>query len=262
MSSLLEIKELSKVYADGTAALKSVSFSVSSGEFVAIIGPSGAGKSTLLRCINRLVKPSGGAIRFQNIDAAGATRRQVRNLRRQTGMIFQGYNLIERVTVLRNVLHGRLGYMNAVSGSLGLFSRKDVEDAKAILHRLGLSQQIYKRADELSGGQQQRVGIARALSQKPQLILADEPIASLDPVTSKTIMEHLSAICREDGITCIVNLHQVEIARDYATRIIGIHKGEVVFDGAPSALTEDVIHRIYGAAPDRREQDGEALARA
>ncbi|NBD23675.1 phosphonate ABC transporter ATP-binding protein [Paenibacillus glycinis] len=262
MASLLEINELSKVYADGTAALKNVSFSVAPGEFIAIIGPSGAGKSTLLRCINRLVKPSGGAIRFRDIDAAAASRRQVRLLRRQTGMIFQGYNLIQRVTVLRNVLHGRLGYMNAVSGSLGLFSRKDVADAKAILHRLGLTEQMFKRADELSGGQQQRVGIARALSQKPQLILADEPIASLDPVASRTIMEHLSGICREDGITCIVNLHQVAMARDYATRIIGIHKGEVVFDGRPGELSEETIHRIYGAAPDWREQGGESLARA
>jgi phosphonate transport system ATP-binding protein len=262
MASLLEINGLSKVYADGTTALNDVSFSIARGEFVAIIGPSGAGKSTLLRCINRLVKPSGGAIRFQDIDAAGASRRQVRQLRRQTGMVFQSYNLIQRVSVLRNVLHGRLGYMNAFSGTLGLFSRKDVEEAKGILHRLGLSQQMHKRADELSGGQQQRVGIARALSQKPQLILADEPIASLDPVTSRTIMEHLSAICREDGITCIVNLHQVAMARDYATRIIGIHKGEVVFDGAPGDLSEDAIHRIYGAAPDRREQGGEALAGA
>ncbi|MBO7745877.1 phosphonate ABC transporter ATP-binding protein [Paenibacillus sp. MWE-103] len=262
MASLLEIHGLSKVYADGTAALKDVSFSVRRGEFVAVIGPSGAGKSTLLRCINRLVKPSGGEIRFQEIDAAGASGRQVRQLRRQTGMIFQHYNLIQRVSVLRNVLHGRLGYMNAFSGSLGLFSRKDVEEAKRILHRLGLSQQMYKRADELSGGQQQRVGIARALSQKPELILADEPIASLDPVTSRAIMEHLSDICRADGITCIVNLHQVAMARDYATRIIGIHKGEVVFDGPPGELSEDVIHRIYGAAPDGREQGGEALAGA
>ncbi|MDF2958767.1 MAG: phnC [Paenibacillus sp.] len=245
MASILDIRNLKKVYADGTAALQGVSLKVERGEFVAVIGPSGAGKSTLLRCINRLVEPTEGVVLFNDVDAAKAGGRHVRKLRREVGMIFQGFNLIQRVTVLRNVLHGRLGYMSSLTGALGLYSKKDMEEARKILQRLGLNQQIYKRADELSGGQQQRVGIARALSQKPQVILADEPIASLDPVTSEHIMQYLYTICREDGITCLVNLHQVEVAKKYATRIIGIHKGTVVFDGVPDELTDEVTEHIY-----------------
>ncbi|NHN34163.1 phosphonate ABC transporter ATP-binding protein [Paenibacillus sp. S3N08] len=245
MAALLEIRNLKKVYNDGTTALQGVDFKVDRGEFVVVIGSSGAGKSTLLRCINRLVQPSEGSVMFNNMDATKASHSQVRKLRREVGMIFQGFNLIERVSVLTNVLHGRLGYMNQLMGTLGMFSKHDIEEAKKILHRLGLHQQIYKRADELSGGQQQRVGIARALSQQPQLILADEPIASLDPVTSETIMNHLHTICQEDGITCVVNLHQVEVAKKYATRIIGIHKGTVAFDGKPDELSDEVIQHIY-----------------
>ncbi|WP_199616339.1 phosphonate ABC transporter ATP-binding protein [Paenibacillus alkalitolerans] len=245
MSTILEIRNLKKVYSDGTAALKGIDFSVNRGEFIAVIGPSGAGKSTLLRCINRLVEPTEGVVVFNGIDATKAGSGNIRRLRREVGMIFQSFNLIQRVTVLRNVLHGRLGYMNPVIGALGMYSKKDMEEAKQILARLGLQQQTYKRADELSGGQQQRVGIARALSQKPSLILADEPIASLDPVTSESIMQHLYTICTEDGITCLVNLHQVEVAKKYATRIVGIHKGTVVFDGPPEQLTDEVIEMVY-----------------
>ncbi|TDG00559.1 phosphonate ABC transporter ATP-binding protein [Paenibacillus piri] len=245
MAAILEIRNLKKVYADGTAALQGVSLQVERGEFVAVIGPSGAGKSTLLRCINRLVEPTEGAVLFNGTDTSKAGGQQVRKLRREVGMIFQGFNLIQRVSVLRNVLHGRLGYMSSMTGALGFYSKRDTEEAHSILQRLGLNQQMYKRADELSGGQQQRVGIARALSQKPQVILADEPIASLDPVTSENIMQYLYTICREDGITCLVNLHQVEVARKYATRIIGIHKGAVVFDGAPDELTDEVTGLIY-----------------
>jgi len=245
MSAILEIRNLRKVYSDGTTALSGVELQVNRGEFIAIIGPSGAGKSTLLRCINRLVEPTEGAILFNGMDATKASPTSIRKMRREVGMIFQNFNLVKRVTVLRNVLHGRLGYMNPVRGTLGLFSRKDIEEAKRILVRLGLQQQMFKRADELSGGQQQRVGIARALSQKPKMILADEPIASLDPVTSHSIMEHLHSICSEDGITCLVNLHQVEVAKKFATRIIGIHKGTVVFDGPPEHLTGEMIEKVY-----------------
>ncbi|MGE7826632.1 phosphonate ABC transporter ATP-binding protein [Paenibacillus sp. NPDC093718] len=245
MSTILEIRNLKKVYTDGTAALKGIDFQVNRGEFIAIIGPSGAGKSTLLRCINRLVEPSEGLIQFNGMDATRAGAKQIRKMRREVGMIFQSFNLVQRVTVLRNVLHGRLGYMNPVRGSLGIYSKKDIEEAKQILTRLGLQQQTFKRADELSGGQQQRVGIARALSQKPLMILADEPIASLDPVTSDSIMQHLQTICLEDGITCMVNLHQVEVAKKFATRIIGIHKGTVVFDGTPDQLSDDMIEKVY-----------------
>jgi phosphonate transport system ATP-binding protein len=249
MNTILQVDRLSKKYSDGTSALNDVSFTLEPGEFVAVIGLSGAGKSTLLRCINRLIEPTGGDVVFGGIHSNKASRREVRQLRRQVGMIFQHYNLIQRVSVLRNVLHGRLGYVGPVRGALGLFSNRDVQEAKSILSRLGLEQQTYKRADELSGGQQQRVGIARALCQNPKLILADEPIASLDPITSKVIMDNLHRICREDGITCIVNLHQVDVAKTYATRIIGMHKGKMVFDGRPEELTDQAISHIYGERP-------------
>lgn len=242
---LLLVRGLKKTYADGTTALKGIDFAVHAGEIVAIIGPSGAGKSTLLRCINRLVEPTEGDIIFDNIHVTRASRRQVRRIRREIGMIFQSFNLVERVTVLSNVLHGRLGYMNPISGAFGWYSKKDEEEAIRILKRVGLQEQIYKRADELSGGQQQRVGIARALSQKPRLILADEPIASLDPVTSETVMRDLYTICKEDGITCLINLHQVDVAKKWASRIIGIHNGTIVFDGPPSELTAEQIDFIY-----------------
>jgi len=245
-SSILKVQNLRKVYSDGTAALQGIDMEVHQGEFIAVIGPSGAGKSTLLRCINRLVEPTEGIVLFDGMDATKASGKQIRRLRREVGMVFQSFNLIQRVSVLRNVLNGRLGYMGNLSGAFGLYSKSDTEEAKRILSRVGLREQMYKRADELSGGQQQRVGIARALSQKPKLILADEPIASLDPVTSETVMEHLYTICREDGITCLVNLHQVDVAKKYATRIIGIHKGTVVFDGPPEKLTDDVTERVYG----------------
>ncbi|MBB6735095.1 phosphonate ABC transporter ATP-binding protein [Cohnella zeiphila] len=251
MAAILQVERLSKKYSDGTAALSDVSFELEPGEFAAVIGLSGAGKSTLLRCINRLVEPTGGDVSFGGVRSAKASAHEVRLLRRQMGMIFQGYNLIQRVSVLRNVLHGRLGYVGPVRGALGLFSKQDVEEAKSILKRLGLEQQTYKRADELSGGQQQRVGIARALCQRPKLILADEPIASLDPVTAKIIMDNLHRICREDGIACIVNLHQVEVAKTYATRIIGMRKGKMVFDGRPEDLTDRMISHIYGESPDK-----------
>lgn len=245
MAALLEIQNLKKVYSDGTTALQGVDFKVNEGEFVVVIGSSGAGKSTLLRCINRLVEPSEGSVMFNAMDTTKANQTQVRKLRREVGMVFQSFNLIQRVSVLRNVLNGRLGYMNPLTGMLGMYSKSDVEEAKKILFRLGLHEQMYKRADELSGGQQQRVGIARALSQRPKLILADEPIASLDPVTSETIMSHLHTICQEDGITCVVNLHQVEVAKKYASRIIGIHKGTVAFDGKPNQLSDNEISHIY-----------------
>lgn len=259
MENLLEIRNLRKVYSDGTSALQGIDLSLKQGEFVAIIGPSGSGKSTLLRCVNRLIEATEGEIRFNGKDVLQASRKQVRTMRRQVGMIFQGHNLVERLSVLRNVLHGRLGYMDSFRGSMGLFSKEDVAEAMRILHRVGLADQIYKRADELSGGQQQRVGIARALAQKPQLILADEPIASLDPASSEVIMDYLHGISREDGITCIVNLHQVSVARKYATRIIGIHKGAKVFDGAPSELTDVQINAIYGKSVEKEER---ALAAA
>ncbi|MDK8190646.1 phosphonate ABC transporter ATP-binding protein [Paenibacillus sp. UMB7766-LJ446] len=243
--TLLQVEGLSKVYPDGTKALDNLNLMINPGEFVVIIGPSGAGKSTLLRSLNRMIEPTNGKIQFKGSETMGIKGKKLRELRRHMGMIFQGYNLVTRVSVLNNVLHGRLGYMNPLKGALGLYSKADTEAAKIMLHRVGLHEQMYKRADELSGGQQQRVGIARALSQKPDLILADEPIASLDPASSETIMHYLYTICKEEGIACLCNLHQVDIAKKYATRIIGIHKGSKVFDGTPDELTEEMIRLIY-----------------
>lgn len=202
-------------------------------------------ESTLLRSLNRMIEPTDGKIQFKGSETMGIKGKRLRELRRHMGMIFQGYNLVTRVSVLRNVLHGRLGYMSAFKGALGLFSKSDTEAAKKMLQRVGLFEQMYKRADELSGGQQQRVGIARALAQRPDLILADEPIASLDPASSETIMNYLYTICNEEGIACLCNLHQVDIAKKYASRIIGIHKGTKVFDGTPDELTDEMIRLIY-----------------
>lgn len=246
MQTVLEVAGLKKKYKDGTVALRGIDFQVKEGEFVAIIGPSGAGKSTLMRCINRLVEPSEGKIYFNGNDMMKASGQKLRQLRREIGMIFQSFNLIPRVTVIDNVLNGRLGYTGSLAGALGIFSQKDRDFALELLARVGLADKALKRVDELSGGQQQRVGIARTLAQDPKLILADEPIASLDPITSENIMEYIYNICKEDGITCLVNLHQVEIAKRYATRIIGIREGKKVFDGTPDELTREVIRSIYG----------------
>lgn len=243
---ILEIENLMKTYPDGTSALKNVSLSIKKGELIAIIGSSGAGKSTLLRCINKLIPATSGSIQFDGTyEVTKARGKELRNIRRQIGMVFQHFNLIQRSPTIKNVLHGRLGYMSSIRGGLGMFSESDTKDALALLARVGLEEQAFKRADELSGGQQQRVGIARALAQKPLLLLADEPIASLDPASAERVMGHMKSIAIEDGITTIVNLHQVDFAQKFATRIIGINGGKVEFDGLPSELTKDVIDKIY-----------------
>ncbi|WP_096188019.1 phosphonate ABC transporter ATP-binding protein [Evansella halocellulosilytica] len=243
--TILEINNLNKIYPDGTNALKNIHLSINKGEFVVIIGLSGAGKSSLLRCINRLIEPSDGSVVFNGDDIVRAKGKKLRLIRRQIGMIFQHYNLIKRVTTVQNVLHGRLGYMSSIKGGLGLFEKMDVESALKLLERVGLLDQAFKRADELSGGQQQRVGISRAIAQNPALIMADEPIASLDPASSRNVMGYLRDICKEDGITAIVNLHQVEFAKEFADRIIGVKKGEIVFDGRPEQLTTEMTSMIY-----------------
>ena len=243
--TILKVTDLKMVYPDGTQALKGISTTVKKGEFLCIIGSSGAGKSTFLRCINRLVEPTSGSIVFNNVEVTKANARELRNIRRQVGMVFQGYNLIKRSPTVTNVLHGRLGYMSTLKGGLGLFSKEDTQKALAMLARVGLEDQAFKRADELSGGQAQRVGIARAFCQEPLMLLADEPIASLDPAASKSIMSYMKKISEEEGITSIVNLHQVDFARDYATRIIAINAGEIVFEGTPSELTDEVTEGIF-----------------
>ncbi|MFZ5755112.1 MAG: phosphonate ABC transporter ATP-binding protein [Bacillota bacterium] len=244
---LLEVKNVTKSYGGPKKALDDISFVVKKGEFVAVIGPSGAGKSTLLRCINRMVEASSGEVIFSGASVYELSGRELRRLRSQIGMIFQHYNLVNRLTVIENVLHGRLGYKSTLAGALGLFTEQEKRQALEILQALGLEEQLYQRCDQLSGGQKQRVGIARALLQNPKMLLCDEPIASLDPSAAKIIMDHLKKISQERGITCLVNLHQVDVALAYSDRIIGIKEGRIVYDGPPGELTAEKIYYIYGS---------------
>lgn len=244
---LLKVKDISKEYKGGTKALSNIDFSVENGEFVSIIGPSGAGKSTILRCINRMIDATEGSITFDEKNIEELNKKGLRELRTKIGMIFQNYNLVERLSVIENVLHGRLGYKSAIAGIVGSYTEQEKKRAFEILEKLGLEDQAYKRCDQLSGGQKQRVGIARALIQDPKLMLCDEPIASLDPNSSKIIMDQLKNINKEMGITCILNLHQVDVAMKYSDKIIGINGGKTIFNGKPSELTKEKIHEIYGS---------------
>ncbi|MGC9468418.1 MAG: phosphonate ABC transporter ATP-binding protein [Anaerolineae bacterium] len=246
---MLEIKNLTKVYDDGTVALKDVSFTVEDGEFLIIIGLSGAGKSTLLRCINRLVEPTEGQILWDGEDITKADTAELRRIRRQIGMIFQQFNLVRRSNVITNVLAGRLGYVNQWQSLLHRFPRQDREMAMAALERMGITDQAQKRADELSGGQQQRVGIARALVQEPKMILADEPVASLDPVLAHSILRHLEDLNQQDGITIICSLHYLDLVQRYAERVIGLRDGEIVYRGTREdirAMSDAEFKEIYG----------------
>lgn len=255
--SLLQIKDLGKSYNANSKVLEGLNFEVESGEFLSVIGPSGAGKSTLLRCINRMVEIDEGQVIFNGQDVGGLNKKELRKLRTNIGMIFQHYNLVPRLSVIENVLHGRFGYKTTMQGILGRFSEEEKERAFFLLKKLGIEEHAYKRCDQLSGGQQQRVGIARSLIQEPKIVLCDEPIASLDPNASKVIMDHLKSITQELGITCIVNLHQVDIAKDYSDRIIGLNKGGIVFDGPGFRLHQSQTDLIYGtqthASPEIRE---------
>ena len=242
---ILEFNNVSKTYDNITKALTDITFSVDEGEFLSIIGPSGSGKSTILRCINRLVDATQGSIVFDGHNITNADKREMRQVRKRTGMIFQHYNLVERLSVLENVLHGRLGHKSTFSGAAGIYTEQEKQKAFSILDKLGLTEQAYKRCDELSGGQKQRVGIARAIMQEPRLILCDEPIASLDPSSSKIIMDHLRNINETMKITCILNLHQVDVALKYSKRIIGITLGKIVYDGPPDKLKKSQILEIY-----------------
>ena len=247
MKTLLHVKDVSKRYSKETLALSNVNFSVNEGEFVSIIGPSGAGKSTLLRCMNRMIDATDGEIIFDNQNILTLNKRNMRKLRTNIGMIFQHYNLVNRLTVIENVLHGRLGYKSTIAGMLGLYTEEEKRQAVKLLGLLGLEEQIYKRCDQLSGGQKQRVGIARALIQDPKILLCDEPIASLDPNASKVIMDYLQKVSRTMGITVIVNLHQVDVALNYSDKIIGVSKGQIVYNGSPKEITTHDIHTIYGS---------------
>lgn len=246
MPVIMSVENLNKEYSKGKSVLKDVNFEIKQGELLSIIGPSGAGKSTLLRSINRMIEPTSGKITFDKQNITNVKGRDLRNMRTNIGMIFQHYNLVDRLSVFENVMHGTLGYKNSLQGIFSLYTESEKEEAIDIITELGIEDHIYKRCDELSGGQKQRVGIARALVQKPKIILCDEPIASLDPSSSRVIMEHLRKICSEKGITVIVNLHQVDVAKNYSDRIIGLNSGEIVFNGHPTEINKEVIQAVYG----------------
>lgn len=243
---LLDVKGLSKSYQANITVLEDIQFQAKAGEFLSVIGPSGAGKSTLLRCLNRLIEADAGVITFDSKDIRELNRKELRKTRTDIGMVFQHYNLVPRLTVIENVLHGRFGYKSTLKGVLGIFTEEEKERAFYFLQKLGIEEHAYKRCDQLSGGQQQRVGICRALVQNPKLILCDEPIASLDPHSSKVIMDYLKLITEEMGITCIVNLHQVDVAQSYSDRVIGLNSGKLVFEGSPIQLTQSFISDVYG----------------
>jgi phosphonate transport system ATP-binding protein len=243
---MLRVKNLTKVYEDGTVALRDVSFEVPDGQFLAVVGLSGSGKSTLLRCINRLIEPTAGEIWWNDVKISHVEGEELRRVRRKIGMIFQHFNLVDRSSVMRNVLSGRLGYVGSIASVLGKFPHDDIEKAYASLARVGIRDKANNRADELSGGQQQRVGIARALMQDPELILADEPVASLDPVLAHSIMGHLQQINREDGITVMCSLHFLDLVQQYGDWVIALNDGELVFEGLPSDIDDARFKEIYG----------------
>ena len=247
MNDHLVVEHLTKVYARGEVlALDDVSFSVKRGEFLVIIGLSGSGKSTLLRCINRLIEPTAGRVIFDGIDVTAASARELREVRKRMPMIFQQFNLVKRSSVLMNVLSGRLGYISPWLTAVRRFPRNDIQAALANLERVGIPEQAYKRADELSGGQQQRVGIARALMQGPQLLMADEPVASLDPATANSIFRYLEEINHQEGVTVLCSLHFLSLARRYGSRILALKDGRIVFEGLPSEIDEIRFKEIYG----------------
>jgi len=243
---MLSITNLKKKYPNGTRALNDVSFTVDQPQVIAIIGPSGAGKSTLIRCINRLVEPTSGRIMLDDVDIMSLNRRELRKARRRMGMIFQEYNLVDRLTVMENLLSGRLGYVSFWRAWRRKFPPQDVVAAFKLLERVGLEGYQDTRADALSGGQRQRVGIGRALMQAPDLLLVDEPTASLDPKTSRQIMRLLVELVEEQDTPALVNIHDVALAQTFSDRILGLRKGEIVFEGTSKEVTEDVLTEIYG----------------
>lgn len=248
---MLEVKNLTKIYPGDVLALDNVSFTVESGEFLAVIGLSGSGKSTLLRCINRLVEPTHGQIIWNGVDVTQASQDELLHIRRKIGMVFQHFNLVNRSKVITNVLSGRLGYANSVLSLLNRFSSKDMNMAMAQMERVGIADQANKRADELSGGQQQRVGIARAMMQEPEIMLADEPVASLDPVLAHSIMQHLEDINKDDGVMVICSLHFLDLVHRYADRAIALNAGKLMFDGPPKAIDDAKFKDIYGRDAER-----------
>jgi len=248
---MLKVENLKKVYPNGTIALKGISFEVADGEFLAVIGLSGSGKSTLLRCINRLIEPTSGKISWDGVDVTAASGTEIRKIRRQIGMIFQQFNLVKRSSVFMNVLSGRLGYLNTFQSLFQLIPSTDRARIIANLEQVGLADKVSVRADSLSGGQQQRVGIARALMQDPKLILADEPVASLDPVLAHSILKYLETLNKERGITVLCSLHFLDLVHRYATRAIALKDGELVFQGLPNEIDDAQFKAIYGQEAER-----------
>lgn len=248
---MLEIKNLTKIYDGEVLALDDVSFNVPKGQFLAVIGLSGSGKSTLLRCINRLVDPTKGEIIWDGLDITKAPEDELRRIRRKIGMVFQHFNLVNRSPVITNVLAGRLGYVNPVWSLINRFPKEDMEKAMKQLDRVSIANKANVRADELSGGQQQRVGIARAMMQDPEMILADEPVASLDPVLAHSIMQYLEKINKEEGVTILCSLHFLDLVHRYADRAIALNEGRLVFDGAPQEIDDIRFKEIYGKDAER-----------
>lgn len=248
---MLRVEHLTKVYDDGTVALRDVSFEVPDGQFLAVIGLSGSGKSTLLRCINRLIDPTEGRILWNDLDITAASHEDMRRIRRRIGMVFQNFNLVHRSKVLTNVLAGRLGYTSPALAIVNRFAKADRERAMQQLTRVGLEEKASNRAEDLSGGQQQRVGIARAMMQEPEMILADEPVASLDPVLAHSIMQYLETINREDEVTVLCSLHFLDLVHRYGQRVIALNEGKLVFEGLPSEIDDEMFKDIYGQEAER-----------
>jgi phosphonate transport system ATP-binding protein len=242
---LLDVSRLRLVYPNGHEALKEVSFTANAGEIIAVIGRSGAGKSTLLRCVNGLEKATAGRVIVDGDDVGALNQAQLRDKRREIGFVWQEFNLVDRLPVMSNVLSGRLGYRPSLGAALGFFSRDERALAVHNLERVNLLHRATQRADRLSGGEKQRVSIARAMTQKPKILLADEPVASLDPELAATVMSDLARIAREDKVLALINIHQVELAREYVDRIIGLAQGVIVYDGPPTGLTDAVLDRVY-----------------
>jgi phosphonate transport system ATP-binding protein len=266
---MLKLDKLSKTYGTGDQALTDVTLEIPDGQVMGLIGPSGAGKSTLIRCINRLVEPTSGRVILNDVEVQAVGSRELRKQRRHMGMIFQEYALVERLTVMENVLSGQLGYVGFWSSYFRRFPQKAVDEAFRLLERVGLDQMVDKRADELSGGQRQRVGIARALLQDPTILLVDEPTASLDPKTSRQIMRLICELCEERNLSAIINIHDVALAQMFVQRIVGLQLGEVVYDGSPNQMSPDVLTQIYGeedweatieTVDDEDEDDSDAIA--
>ncbi|NNE95220.1 MAG: phosphonate ABC transporter ATP-binding protein [Acidimicrobiales bacterium] len=248
---MLKVEHLTKVYEGGVLALEDVSFEVPHGQFLAVIGLSGSGKSTLLRCINRLIEPTEGRITWHGEDITTASQEDMRRIRRRIGMVFQHFNLVSRSKVITNVLQGRLGYVNPALSIINRFPKDEIARAHAQLERVGLAAKANQRADELSGGQQQRVGVARALMQNPEMVLADEPVASLDPVLAHSIMRYLELINDEDGVTVLCSLHFLDLVHRYADRAIALNEGKLVFEGPPSEIDDSKFQDIYGQEAER-----------